>query len=65
MARRKIVRKKKIYDVDWYLSGTDYCYRTTLNVTWEQVKEIKRTAKFLGERVEVKYSHTKEEVYIL
>ena len=40
MARRKIVRKKKIYDVDWYLRGTDYCYRTTINVTWEQVKAI-------------------------
>lgn len=63
MARRKIVRKKKIYDVDWYLRGTDYCYRSTYNVTWEQVKDIRRTAKMLGERVDVKYSHTIEEDY--
>lgn len=65
MPKRKIIRKKKIYDVDWYLKDTDYCYRTTINVTWEQVKVFKRIAKMLGEKIDVRYSHTKEEVYTL
>ena len=50
MARKKSV---KIYSVDWFRNG--FCYRTTMECTWENVLDCKRTAKLLGEKI--KYEH--------
>lgn len=63
MARKKIVRKTKIYSVDWIHNG--FCYRTTMGCTWEDVKDCKRTAKLLGEKIEYEHYDTREDVYVL
>lgn len=47
--------KTKIYSVDWFRNG--FCYRTTMECTWENVLDCKRTAKLLGETI--KYEHYK------
>jgi len=60
---KKIVRKQKIYNVDWIRNG--FCYRTTLDCDWEAVKDCKRTAKLLGEKIEYEFDHYKEETYII
>jgi hypothetical protein len=46
MVRR---RTKKIYDVDWYCNG--FLYRTTTGCDWEDVKNLKKVAKLLGETI--------------
>ena len=61
--RKKIVRKTKIYSVDWFYNG--FCYRTTMGCKWEDVKECKRVAKLLGEEIKYEHYDTREEVYIL
>ena len=43
------MRKANTYWVDWYRD--DWCYRSTHGVTWEKVKEMKKTAKMLGETI--------------
>ena len=48
MKKRFLTLKK--YDVDWVRNG--FCYRTTRNCTFEQVKECRRIAKLLGEKIE-------------
>ena len=48
------MRKANTYWVDWYRDN--WCYRSTHGVTWEQVKEMKKTAKMLGETIK----YTKE-----
>ena len=48
------MRKINTYWVDWYIGN--WCYRSTHGVTWEQVKEMKKTAKMLGETIK----YTKE-----
>ena len=53
---RKKVVKTKIYSVDWYRNG--FCYRTTMGCTWEDVKQCKRTAKLLGEKIEYEHYDT-------
>lgn len=53
------VIKVKIYSVDWIRDG--FCYRTTMECTWEQVKSCKHTASLLGETI--KYEHYRTEVY--
>ncbi len=58
---RKIVRKTKIYSVDWLRNG--FCYRTTMGCTWEDVKNCKRTAKLLGEKIEYEHYDTRTDVY--
>ena len=58
---RKIVRKTKIYSVDWIRNG--FCYRTTMGCTWEDVKDCKRTAKLLGETIEYEHYDTRTDVY--
>ena len=60
---KKIVRKQKRYDCDFYTKYGDIPYRTSLNMTWEQVKEAKENAKLIGEKVIHSYSHTEEYVY--
>ena len=40
---------KATYWVDWYRN--DWNYRSTHGVTWEQVKEMKKLAKALGETI--------------
>lgn len=59
MKKRFLTLKK--YDVDWIRNG--FCYRTTRNCTFEQVKKCRRTAKLLGEKIEYTYSHTEKIEY--
>lgn len=59
---KTIKKRHKIYDVDWIRNG--FCYRTTIDCDWEAVKECRRTAKLLGETIEYKFSHYKEETYV-
>ena len=58
---RKRYKNIKRYDVDWIRNG--FCYRTTTNCTFEQVKEMRKTAKLLGEKIEYTYSHTEKIEY--
>ena len=58
---RKIVRKKNIYDVDWYRGN--WCYRTTTGCDWETVKRYRQLAKLMGERIEYQKTDVKEDVY--
>lgn len=43
------MKNTNTYWVDWYRNG--WCYRSTHGVTWEQVKEMKKLAKYLGETI--------------
>jgi hypothetical protein len=61
MKRRKIVRRKNIYDVDWWRG--DWCYRTTTGCDWEAVLECKRAAKLMGEKITYEKTGVKEDVY--
>ena len=47
MARRTI--KVRIYMAHWYRNG--FCYRTTTNCTKDDIKNLKDTAKMLGETI--------------
>lgn len=45
-------QKKPItYQVDWLRN--DFCYRTTVGVPKEDLKNIRATAKCLGEKVKI------------
>lgn len=44
-----MAKRQKIYAVDWYRNG--YCYRTTLNCTWDDVKYFKQVAKCTGDTI--------------
>lgn len=57
--KKKLIKKTKIYSVDWYRG--DWCYRTTTECTWQDVLECKRTAKLLGEKVKYQHYRTREE----
>lgn len=48
------MKKNVTYWVDWYCNG--FCYRSTHGVTWDEVKEMKKLAKLLGETIK----YTKE-----
>lgn len=43
------MKTQNTYWVDWYRDGWNY--RSTHGATWEQVKEMKKLAKVLGETV--------------
>lgn len=43
--------KNQLYWVHWYSNG--FCYRSTHSVTKEGVKEARKLAKILGEKIEV------------
>lgn len=58
MAKKRFVTEE-IYEVDWFRNG--FCYRTTTNVTWEGVKDMKKTAKLLGETIS--YTHVRTNKY--
>lgn len=60
---KKRGRKKtvKIYAVDWYYEG--YNYRTTTGCTWEDVQDLRRQAKAIGETVKWKVIGTKTYEY--
>ena len=60
--KKKIV-KTKIYSVDWIKNG--FCYRTTMECTWEDVKNYKRIAKLLGEKIKYQHYRTREDVYVI
>jgi hypothetical protein len=36
-----------------------------MGCTWEDVKDCKRTAKLLGEKIEYEHYDTREDVYVL
>lgn len=63
MKAKKIVKKTKIYSVDWIRNG--FCYRTTMGCTWEDVKAYRRTAKLLGEKIKYEHYDTRKDVYVL
>ena len=46
-----MAKEKKLYYVRWFTSG-GYNYKDTSNVPWEGVREYKRIAKEMGERIE-------------
>ena len=60
---KKHGRKKtvKIYAVDWYYNG--YRYRTTNGCTWEDVQDLRRQAKAIGEPVKWEVIGTKTYEY--
>ena len=60
MAKKRFVTEKR-YEVDWYRNG--FCYRTTTNVTWEGVKDMKKIAKLLGETISYDHVTTKKYEY--
>lgn len=41
--------KQNLYWVNIYRNG--FCYRSVHSCTWEQVKELRRNAKMLGETI--------------
>ena len=61
--RRKIVKKTNIYSVDWLHNG--FCYRTTMGCTWEDVKDCKRAARLMGEKIEYQKYDVRTDVYTL
>lgn len=61
MKKRKV--KVKYYDCDFYTYYGIIPYKTTRNMTWEQVKTAKKVAKVVGDRVVYTYSHTEEYEY--
>lgn len=50
--------KQKRYDCDFYREGSDIPYRTAMNMSWSEVREAKRNAKVVGDKVIHTYSHT-------
>lgn len=46
-----MAKEKKLYYVRWFTSG-GYNYKDTSNVPWDGVREYKRIAKEMGERIE-------------
>ena len=61
--RRKIVKKTNIYSVDWIHNG--FCYRTTMGCTWEDVKDCKRAARLMGEKIKYEKYDVRTDVYTL
>jgi len=61
--RKKIIKKTKIYSVDWIRNG--FCYCTTMGCTWEDVKECRQRAKLMGETIKYELDHVREDVYTL
>ena len=51
--------KRKIYAVNWYCNG--YCYRTTTELDWEDVKRLRKVAKDIGDTMT--YEVTRVETY--
>jgi hypothetical protein len=49
MKRQVVKKKENLYWVDMYSDG--YCYRSVHSCTWEEVKQIRKTAKMLGETI--------------
>jgi hypothetical protein len=47
--------------VDWYYNG--YRYRTTTGCTWEDVQDLRRQAKAIGETVKWEVIGTKTYEY--
>ena len=58
---KKVVKKTKIYSVDWIRNG--FCYRTTMGCTWEDVRDCKRQAKLMGEAIKYEQYNTRVEEY--
>lgn len=58
---KKMVRKTKIYSVDWLRDG--FCYRTTRGCKWEDVLECKKVARLLGEKIRYEHYDTRIDEY--
>lgn len=43
--------KMQLYWVDWIRDG--FCYRSTHSVTREQIKEMRKVARALGDKLEI------------
>ena len=43
--------KAQLYWVDWIHDG--FCYRSTHSVTREQIKEMRKIARALGDKLEI------------
>ena len=43
------MKKENTYWVDWYRNG--FCYRSTHGCSWDDIKEMKKLAKLLGETI--------------
>ena len=41
----------QLYWVDWYMDG--FCYRSTHSLTKDEVKECRKTAKYIGATIVV------------
>lgn len=52
------VNKSKIrmYTIDWYRNGINY--RTINDVPKDKLPKYKEEAKYLGEKIKIKYTHT-------
>lgn len=61
---RKLIRKTKIYNVDWYLSN-GFCYRTTTKCKWADVLQCKKVAAMLGETIKYEHVDTIIDEYII
>lgn len=59
---KKVIRKR-IYNVNWVRNG--FCYHTTTECTMEDIKDMKKVAKALGEKIEYEFDHFQEYTYIL
>lgn len=44
-------RKQTFYTVHYYIG--EWCYRTTLGVPKEKIKEIRENAKYMGEKIKI------------
>ena len=58
---RKIIRIRKVYTVDCYRNG--FCYCTHTECSWEDVKNLRRIAKLLGETIQYSVDRIIKEDY--
>ena len=55
MPKKRFVTEKR-YNVEWYSNG--FCYRTILDVPFEEVKNMRLTAKLLEETIKIEHTKT-------
>jgi hypothetical protein len=59
---RKIVKTEKRYTIH-FINSSGFCYRSRGNCPYGYVKEQRKIAKALGEKIEVEYERTIKEIY--
>ena len=55
--------RKKIYSVSFYYNNSPAPYHTITNCDWELVKELRRRAKLIGEKVTYEHTDTRVDHY--